>query len=88
MLLLKILGCMILAAVIEYVLWLAALRFFEWRFLKKAESICCLYDSVITHICNNNYYDKPLKISVNFEHFKSKVKFHNSLDAILKILEE
>ena len=47
--------------------------------------ICCLYDSVVTHICNDNYYDKPLKISVNFEHFKSNVKFHNSLEATLQI---
>lgn len=83
--LLKFLGCMILAAVLEFVLWLSAVKFFEWRFLKKSNSILMLYDSIYPMIADKFNNDKSLKVSVRFEYFGSKVRFRNALEASLKI---
>lgn len=85
MLLLKLLISMVLAAIIEYVIRLLALRFFKWRFLRKAELISYLADSVLSFIYNNCNEDKNIQISVKYKHCKCKIKFHNSLEATSKI---
>ena len=83
--LLKFFGCMILAAILEFVLWFVIVNFFEWRFKKKSNSIVMLYDSIYPMIAENFNNDKSLKVSIKFQYFGSKVKFRNALEASLKI---
>lgn len=85
MLLRNLLISMVLAGIIEYVMWIIALRFFEWRFLQKAEAISFLVDSLMSFVHNNFSKDKPVQISVKYSHFKYKIKFHTSLEAVAKI---
>ena len=84
MLLRKILLCMILAGVIEYTLWIFALRFFENRFLKKAEVICYLYDSICQYIETNYEGEKAVQITVKYNKCKAKIKFRNASEACLE----
>ena len=83
--LLQFLGCMILAGVIEYVLWCVAIKFFEWRFLRKAHAVCFLYDATNPFIEGNFNEDNSMKIFIKYKHYGYKIKFHNALEASLKI---
>ena len=85
MLLQRLLIAMVLAAIIEFAVWHLSIKFFEWRFLKKAESICFLYDSVYQFIDNNFEDAHSVNISLKYKHRKIKIKFHNSSEAMLKI---
>lgn len=83
--LLEFLGCMILAGVLEYALWWIAIKFFEWRFLRKAQAVCFLYDATIQLIEGNFNEDNSMKIMVKYKHCGCKLKFHNAHEASLKI---
>jgi len=83
--LLEFLGCMILAGVIEYALWWMAIKFFEWRFLRKAHAICFLYDATCQLIEAKFNENNSMKIFVKYEHCGCKIRFHNALEASLKI---
>lgn len=85
MLLRNLLISMVLAGIIEYVIWLMVLKFFEWRFLKKAEAISFLVDSVMTFVQDDFSEEKPIQVSVKFNHFKYKIKFRTSFEVVLKI---
>lgn len=85
MLLRNLLISMVLAGIIEYVMWIIALRFFEWRFLQKAEAISFLVDSLMTFVNDNFSESKPVQISVKYNHFKYKIKFRTSLEVVVKI---
>lgn len=61
MMLRNLLISMILAGIIEYVMWLIALRFFEWDFLNKAEAISFLVESVLPFVSNNFSGNKPVQ---------------------------
>ena len=62
--LLQFLGCMIFAGIIEYVLWYLAIKFFEWRFLRKAHAVCFLYDATNPLIEGNFNEDNSMKIFI------------------------
>lgn len=85
MLLRNLLISMVLAGIIEYVIWLMALKFFEWRFLKKAEAISFLVDSIMTFVQNYFSEEKPIQVSVKVNHFKYKIKFRTSLEIVAKV---
>ena len=83
--LLIFLGSMVLAGVIEYLLWQSAISFFEWRFLRKAKSILLLYDATLQILQNKFNDNNSMKISLKYEHCGNKIKFRNALEASLKI---
>lgn len=83
--LLKFLGCMILAGILEYLMFIIAAKFFEWRFLTKSQSVVMLYDSIYSMIEAGFNNDNQLRVSVNLEYCKSKIKFRNAVEANLKI---
>lgn len=82
--LLEFLGCIILAAVVEYILWFATASFFERRFFKKANAIFILYDSIYYMIEDNFNRDNLMKVSAKYEFCGCKIKFKNALEASLK----
>ena len=85
MLLRRLVLSMILAAIIEFILWIGAIKFFEMRFLRKAKSISLLYDATYQFIADNFNEDNAMKISVKYQHCGSKIKIRSGLEASLKI---
>ena len=85
MLLRRLVLSMILAAIIEFILWIGAIKFFEMRILRKAKSISLLYDATYQFIADNFNEDNAMKISVKYQHCGSKIKIRSGLEASLKI---
>ena len=83
--LLQFLGCMIFAGVVEYVLWCMAIKFFESRFLRKAQAVCFLYDATNPLIEGNFNEDNSMKVFIKYKYCGCKIKFHNALEASLKM---
>ena len=81
----KFLLSMVLAAVIEGVIIVALIQFFEWRFFKKADSIMMIYECVYPMIEETFNADDSLKVKVKFNYCNCKIKFHNSLEASIKM---
>lgn len=82
--LLRFLGCMIIAAIIEGILFYLIAKISERRFLKKTDAILMLYDTIYPMLADNFNDDNSLKVSVKFEYCNSKIKFRNANEAGLK----
>lgn len=79
--LLKLLGCMILAAIIEFILLRTIIQYYEHRFFKQANSIFLLYECIYPMIEDGFNDDKKLKVFVKYEHESCKIKFRNAVEA-------
>lgn len=79
--LLKFLGCMVLAAIIEYILLRSIIKYYEQRFLNQANSICMLYECIYPMLEDDFNNDKKMKVFVKFKHGKCKIKFRNAVEA-------
>ena len=79
--LLKVLGCMILAAIIEYIILRSIVQYYEHRFFKQANSIFMLYDCIYPMIEDGFNNDKQLKVFVKYEYGRCKIKFRNAVEA-------
>ena len=81
----KFLMAMVLAAIIEGLIIVALIQFFEWRFFQKANSIMMIYECVYPMIEGKFNVDDSLKVKVKFNYCNCRIKFHNSLEASIKI---
>ena len=80
----KFLGCMILAAIIEYILLRSIIQYYEHRFFKQANSLFMLYECIYPMLEDGFNNDKQLKVFVKFEYGRCKIKFRNAVEAGLK----
>ena len=79
--LLKFLGCMVLAAIIEYILLRSIIWYYERHFLNQADSILMLYECIYPMIEDDFNNDKKMKVFVKFQHGRCKIKFRNAVEA-------
>jgi len=82
--LLKFLLSMILAGIVTLAIFRAIVKFFEWRFLSKSESIFMLFECIYPMIEDDFNNDKSMKVFVKFQHGKCKIKFRDAVEAGLK----
>lgn len=85
MLLLELLISMVLAKIICSAIGRVLLTFFERRFIRSVNSIDLLFCSVSPYILNGFKDERRLQISVKYCHSISKVKFRDSLEAVVEI---
>lgn len=77
----KILGAMLLAAIIEFILLRTIIQYYEHRFFKQANSIFLLYECIYPMIEDGFNDDKKLKVFVKYVHGSCKIKFRNAVEA-------
>ena len=76
----RLLFCMILAAIIQYIIRMTAVTIFERRFLKDADSINVLYQAVYPVLRYGFSEENSLIVGAKFEYGGWKIEFENPLE--------